>query len=86
MDVPIKVASHYSRRHSNTPDTKAGAKVRGGFTDSPDTNAKKSMSRPTIPPITIPPKPLKPFVYANTIFTATSKAEACDLMIVARHD
>ena len=44
------------------PDNKAGANERDGFIDAPDINAKKSISKPTIPPITIAPKPLKPLV------------------------
>jgi hypothetical protein len=63
------------------PDNKARANERAGFIDAPDINAKKGMSKPTIPP-----KPLKPFACATNEFTVTSKAEAYDLMIVARHD
>ena len=39
-------------------------------------NAKKNMSKPTIPPITIPPKPLKPLVYTTAKITTISSAEA----------
>jgi hypothetical protein len=46
------------------PDNNGGANERGGFIDAPDTNAKNNMSKPTIAPITIPLKPLRPFVYA----------------------
>ncbi len=77
MDVPIKVAVQYSHRFSTIPpDNKAGAKDLAGFIDAPDINAKKNMSKPTIPAITIPPKPLKPFVYTTTKITAINKAEA----------
>ena len=31
----------------------AGANERAGFIDTPDINAKKNMSKPTIPPIAI---------------------------------
>ena len=58
------------------PNNKAGANKRAGFIDAPDINAKKNMSRSTIPPITNPPKPLKPFVYTTTNITAVSRAEA----------
>jgi hypothetical protein len=75
MDVPIKVAVHYSQRFPITPDNKAGANERAGFIDVPDTNAKKNMSKPTIPSITIPLNPLRPFVYATTNITAISRAE-----------
>ena len=76
-DVPIKVAVQYSHRFSTIPpDNKAGANERAGFIDAPDINAKKNMSKPTIAPITIPLKPLKPFVYTTIKITAISKAEA----------
>jgi hypothetical protein len=42
---------------------------------------QKNMSKPIIAP-----KPFKPFVYVTTKITATKKAEAHDLMIVARDD
>ena len=63
------------------PDNKARANERAGFIDAQDLNAKKSMPKPTIPTITIPPKPLKPIVCVNTRFTAISKSEAHDLMM-----
>jgi hypothetical protein len=53
VDVPIKVAAQYSHKFVNTPDNSAGS----GFTEAPYMNAKKNISRPTIPPITIPLKP-----------------------------
>jgi hypothetical protein len=63
MDAQIKVVVQYSHRHSTISlDNKAGAKDLGGFVDAPDVNAKKSMSKPTTAPITIPPKPLRPSV------------------------
>jgi hypothetical protein len=55
------------------------AKERAGFMEAPDDiNAKKNMSKPTIPPpIANPPKPFKPFVWWTTIkMTAIIKAEA----------
>jgi hypothetical protein len=65
-DVPIKVAVQYSQRFPITTDNRAGANERDGIIGAPDTNAKKNMSKPTIATITIPPKPLKPFVYVTT--------------------
>jgi hypothetical protein len=62
IEIPINVADQYSHRLPNTPDIKAGANERAGFMDAPEINAKKKMSSPTIPPIAIPPKPLRPFV------------------------
>jgi hypothetical protein len=63
VDVPIKVADQYSHKLPNTPETKAGANERAGFIDAPEINAKKKISKPTIPPIAIPPNPLNPLVY-----------------------
>ena len=54
MDVPIKVAVQYSHRFSTIPlDNNAGVNDRAGFIDVRDINAKKNMSEPTIPSITI---------------------------------
>ena len=70
MDVPTKVAVQYSHRLSTIPpDNKAGANERAGFIDAPDINAKKNMSKPTIPPITIPLKPLNPFIHYNQYYS-----------------
>jgi hypothetical protein len=44
--------------------------------EAPDINAKKNISRPTIPPIAIPLKPLKPLVNTTTIITVIKSAEA----------
>jgi hypothetical protein len=76
MDVSIKVVAQYSHRLPISPDTKAGANERAGFIDASDTNTKKNMSKSIIAPITIPLKPLKPFVYTTTNITAISRAEA----------
>jgi hypothetical protein len=82
MDVPINVAAQYGHRFSTiSPDNKAGANERAGFTDAQDIHAKKSMSKPTIPTITMPPKPPKPIVCANTRFTGISKSKAHDLLM-----
>jgi hypothetical protein len=54
----------------------AGANERAGFIDAPDMNAKKNMSKPTIPPIAIAPKPFSPFLCTTTKITAISRAEA----------
>jgi len=86
IDVPIKVAVQYNYGLPITPDTKAGAKDLAGFIDAPDINSKKNMSKSTLAPITIPPKPLKPFVYTTTRFTATSKAEAHDLITLSKQN
>jgi hypothetical protein len=56
IEVPIKVALQYSHKLTNTPENNAGAREQDGFIEAPDMNAKKKMSRPTIPPITIPLK------------------------------
>jgi hypothetical protein len=53
------VALQYNQRLSS-PEVKAGASERAGFIDAPDINAKKNMSRPTIPPMTSPLYPLNP--------------------------
>ncbi len=77
MDVPIKVAVHYIHRfHTIPPDNKAEAKDLTGFIDAPDINAKKNMSNPTIAPITLPPKPLRPFGYTTTSMSANFKRVA----------
>src|ERR671910_2543129 len=73
VDVPIKVAVQYSHKFVITPDNTAGASERAGFIEAPDMNAKKNMSRPTIPPITIPLKPLKPLVYTTTRITRSEE-------------
>jgi hypothetical protein len=53
IEVPINVALQYSHRLSRTPEVKGGASERAGFFEAPDINARKNMSSPTIPPITI---------------------------------
>ena len=75
-EVPIKVAVQYSHKFVITPDNTAGARERAGFIEAPDMNAKKNMSKPTIPPITIPLKPFRPFVYTTVRMTAINSAEA----------
>ena len=64
-EVPIKVAVQYSHKFVITPDNTAGARERAGFIEAPDMNAKKNMSKPTIPPITIPLKPPQTFGIHN---------------------
>ena len=81
VDVPIKVAVQYSHKFVITPDNTAGARERAGFIEAPDMNAKKNMSRPTIPPITIPLKPLKPLVYTTTRITVIKSPEASISML-----
>src|SRR5215469_9380219 len=76
IDVPIKVADQYSHKLTNTPESKAGANERAGFIDAPEINAKKKISRPTIPPMAIPPKPFNPLVYTTTKITAIRRADA----------
>jgi hypothetical protein len=76
IDVPIKVADQYSHKLFNTPESKAGANERAGFIDAPEINAKKKISNPTIPPIAIPPNPLKPLVYTTKKITAIRRADA----------
>ena len=76
IDVPIKVALQYNHRLPITPEVMAGANDRAGFIDAPDINARKNMSRPTIPPMTSPPYPLNPLVYTTVTITAINKADA----------
>ena|SRR5215204_107753 len=76
IEVPIKVALQYSHKLTNTPENNAGANERAGFIEAPDMNAKKNISRPTIPPITIPLKPFKPLVYTTTRITVINSADA----------
>src|SRR5215469_10818030 len=76
IDVPIKVADQYSHKLTNTRESKAGANERAGFIDAPEINAKKKISRPTIPPIAIPPNPLNPLVYTTMKITAIRSADA----------
>jgi len=70
IDVTTKVADQYSHNFPNTTESNAGANERAGFIDAPEINAKKKISRPTIPQIAIPPKPLNPLVYATMKITA----------------
>jgi hypothetical protein len=44
------------------PEKRAGANDLVGFIDAPEMNARKNMSRLTIPSIAILPKRLKPLV------------------------
>jgi hypothetical protein len=54
IHVPIEVAVQYSHRFSTIPpDNKAGANERAEFIRSPDTKAKKNMSKLTTAPITV---------------------------------
>ena len=76
MDVPTKVALQYNQRLLNAPEIIAGPNERAGFIDAPDINARKNMSRPTIPPMTSPLYPLNPLVYTTTTITAINKADA----------
>ena len=71
-----RVADQYSHKFVIIPDNTAGAKERAGFIEAPDMDAKKNISRPTIPPITIPLKPLKPLVYTTAKITAIKSPEA----------
>ena len=75
-EVPINVAVQYSHKFVITPDNTAGASERAGFIEAPDINAKKNMSKPTIPPITIPLNLFRPLVYTTTKITAIKRAEA----------
>ena len=70
----MKGAVQYNHRSLRYPDTMAGANDLAGFMEAPEINAKKKMSRPTIPPITIPLKPLNPFVWITTMMTAINNA------------
>jgi hypothetical protein len=75
-EVPIKVAVQYSHRFAIAPDNTAGARERAGFIEAPEMNAKKNMSRPTIPPIAIPLRPFRSLVYTTTKITAISSPDA----------
>lgn len=57
IEVPVKVALQYNHKLTNTPENNAGAREWSGFIEAADMNAKKNVSKPTIQPITIPPKP-----------------------------
>lgn len=59
----MNVAVQYNHKFVITPENTAGARERAEFIEAPDINAKKNMSSPTIPPITIPLNPLRPLVY-----------------------
>lgn len=74
--VPRKVADQYSHRSPNAPERTAGARDLAGFIDAPEINAKKKMSKPTMPPIAIGPKPLRPLLYTVKRITAIKRAEA----------
>jgi hypothetical protein len=74
-EVPIKVAVQYSHRFAIAPDNTAGARERAGFIEAPEMNAKKNMSRPTIPHIAIPLRPFRPLVYITTKITAISSPD-----------
>ena len=75
-EVPINVALQQSHKLVDTPDNTAGARDRAGFMEAPDMNAKKNISRPTIPPIAIPLKPFRPLVYTTTRITAINSPDA----------
>ncbi len=60
IDVSMNVAVQYSHRFPSIPDNRAGANERAGFMDAPDINAKKKISKPTIPSIASQPKPFNP--------------------------
>jgi hypothetical protein len=76
IEVPIKVALQYSHKLTNTPENNAGARERAGFIEAPDMNDKKNISRPTIPPITIPLRPFRPLVYTTTKITDINSPDA----------
>jgi hypothetical protein len=71
IEVPTKVAVSPTE-----PDIRAGAKDLAGFMDAPETNNKKKMSNPTIPPLATPLNPLNPFVSTTNKITTVSSAEA----------
>ena len=73
--VSTKVAVQYSQRLEHIIDSNAGAKERARFMDATETKTKKNIC-PTIPPITIFPKPFNSFVYTTTKFTVIKRAEA----------
>ena len=60
--MPINVADQYSHNLFKTPETSAGAKEQAGFIEGPDINAKKNISSPVMPLITIPLNPFSPLV------------------------
>ena len=61
---------------TNYSELPAGASDRAGLIDVPDINAKKNMSRPTIPPMSIPLYPLNPLEYTTITIKAINKANA----------
>ena len=74
--VPTNVADKQSHKSVIFVDNKAGASECAGFIEAPEINDKKNISKPTIPPIAIPLKPLSPLVYTTVRITAINKAEA----------
>ena len=58
------------------PVSKAGAKERAGFIEAPEIKDKKKISKPTMPPMASPLKPLNPPVCATTRITAIRRADA----------
>src|SRR5215831_4561596 len=79
IEVPTKVADQYSHKlpnESTSPETKAGAKERAGFMDAPEIKDIKKMSKPTMPPITIPLNPFSPLAYTTVSMTAIRRADA----------
>ena len=44
--------------------------------EAPEINERKKISKPTILPMSIPPKPLKPLAYTTIQITTINNAEA----------
>ena len=74
IEVPINAVVQYNHKSPTDPESNAGARGLAGFIDSPDMNPKKKISKPIIPPITIPLNPFNPFVYTRKI-TIISREE-----------
>ena len=60
-ELPINVAVLLSRKLSMTPERRPGANDLVGFIDAPEMKARKKILRPTMPLITRPPKPRRPW-------------------------
>ena len=76
MVEPTKVADQYNHKSPSSPENIAGASERTGFIEAPEIKDRKKMSSPIMHPITIPPKPLNPFVCTTTIITPIRRAVA----------
>lgn len=57
---PTNGADRYNHRFSTLPESTAGATDLIGFIEAPEINERKKISKPTIEPIAMPLRPLRP--------------------------